>query len=450
MKSELNVLLRLSAPMIATQFFIMGMGFVDTAMSGQYSSLDLAGVAMGGVILWPLFMSFAGVLTALTPMVSQHVGGGRRLAVGALIQQGIWVAMIFGVILFLLVRISEPLLILFDVAPEAVSIAMAYLKAASWGCPAVMLYVTLRYACEGLGQTLLPMLIAGTTLPINAGLNYVLIYGLFGAPELGGEGCGWATAITMWFELGVMLLVIRRPWLRNTGLFERVLKPKLATIKSILQVGLPIGMTMFLEMTVFSLVSLLVGSIGIAAIGANTIGGNLNWFVFVIPMALGSAASIRVGYHVGAKDYALAAKVARLSVLISATYAFLASLVLVLGREVLPRIYTSDPAVLELTAEVLLIVAAYQFFDCTQATMIGALRGYKDTQYPMIISIIGYWLIALPVGTILGWGLMGWNLGVLGFWIGLGCGVGFVALFAIVRLYRTSRDVDRIARFSRI
>lgn len=450
MKSELNVLLRLSAPMIATQFFIMGMGFVDTAMSGQYSSLDLAGVAMGGVILWPLFMLFAGVLTALTPMVSQHVGGGRRLAVGALIQQGIWVAMIFGVILFLLVRISEPLLILFDVAPEAVSIAMAYLKAASWGCPAVMLYVTLRYACEGLGQTLLPMLIAGTTLPINAGLNYVLIYGLFGAPELGGEGCGWATAITMWFELGVMLLVIRRPWLRNTGLFERVLNPKLATIKSILQVGLPIGMTMFLEMTVFSLVSLLVGSIGIAAIGANTIGGNLNWFVFVIPMALGSAASIRVGYHVGAKDYALAAKVARLSVLISATYAFLASLVLVLGREVLPRIYTSDPAVLALTAEVLLIVAAYQFFDCTQATMIGALRGYKDTQYPMIISIIGYWLIALPVGTILGWGLMGWNLGVLGFWIGLGCGVGFVALFAIVRLYRTSRDVDRIARFSRI
>ncbi len=436
--------------MIATQFFIMGMGFVDTAMSGQYSSLDLAGVAIGGVILWPLFMLFAGVLTALTPMVSQHVGGGRRLAVGALIQQGIWVAMIFGVILFLLVRISEPLLILFDVAPEAVSIAMAYLKAASWGCPAVMLYVTLRYACEGLGQTLLPMLIAGTTLPINAGLNYVLIYGLFGAPELGGEGCGWATAITMWFELGVMLLVIRRPWLRNTGLFERVLKPKLATIKSILQVGLPIGMTMFLEMTVFSLVSLLVGSIGIAAIGANTIGGNLNWFVFVIPMALGSAASIRVGYHVGAKDYALAAKVARLSVLISATYAFLASLVLVLGREVLPRIYTSDPAVLALTAEVLLIVAAYQFFDCTQATMIGALRGYKDTQYPMIISIIGYWLIALPVGTILGWGLMGWNLGVLGFWIGLGCGVGFVALFAIVRLYRTSRDVDRIARFSRI
>ena len=445
MKSELNVLLRLSAPMIATQFFIMGMGFVDTAMSGQYSSLDLAGVAMGGVILWPLFMLFAGVLTALTPMVSQHVGGGRRLAVGALIQQGIWVAMIFGVILFLLVRISEPLLILFDVAPEAVSIAMAYLKAASWGCPAVMLYVTLRYACEGLGQTLLPMLIAGTTLPINAGLNYVLIYGLFGAPELGGEGCGWATAITMWFELGVMLLVIRRPWLRNTGLFERVLKPKLATIKSILQVGLPIGMTMFLEMTVFSLVSLLVGSIGIAAIGANTIGGNLNWFVFVIPMALGSAASIRVGYHVGAKDYALAAKVARLSVLISATYAFLASLVLVLGREVLPRIYTSDPAVLALTAEVLLIVAAYQFFDCTQATMIGALRGYKDTQYPMIISIIGYWLIALPVGTILGWGLMGWNLGVLGVldWTGLWRGLCRVVCDSSVVSHQSRRRQNR-------
>lgn len=450
MKQELAILLRLSGPMIATQFFIMGMGFVDTAMSGHYSAVDLAGVAMGGVILWPLFMLFAGVLTALTPMVSQHLGAGQRDLVGALIQQGLWVALFCGVVLFVMVRNAEPLLVFFEVEADVIKIATAYLKAAAWGCPAVLLYVTFRYACEGLGQTLLPMLIAGSTLPVNALLNYALIYGVWGLPELGGEGCGWATALTMWFELGLMLALIRRPWLLDTGLLKQWFWPSQRLIRSILVVGTPIGITLFLEMTVFSLVSLLIGSLGVVAIGANSIGGNLNWLVFVIPMALGSAASIRVGFYVGSRDYERAAQVARLAVTLSAGYALMASLVLVVGHEFLPKIYTSDPAVLILAADVVLVVAAYQFFDCTQATIIGALRGYKDTQFPMWLSTIGYWFLALPIGVVLGWGLLGWNLGVIGFWIGLGFGVALIAFGGLFRLGWIRRNVQRIEQLAAV
>ena len=450
MNAEFRKLARLSGPMIATQFFIMGMGFVDTAMSGQYSSLDLAGVALGGVILWPLFMLFSGVLTALTPMVAQAVGSENRTSVGPLIRQGAWIALIFGGMLFTLVRFAEPIFVLFQVPEDVIVIAIAYLSAASWGLPAVVLYVTLRYACEGLGQTVLPMLIAGSTLPVNAALNYVLIYGVFGLPELGGEGCGWATAITMWFELSVMLLVIKRPWLLDTGLLDRFDWPRFDPMSSIFRVGVPIGLTLFLEMTVFALISLLVGSIGVTAIGANTIAGNLNWFVFVIPMSLGSAASIRVGFYVGAKDYQAAAQVARLTIFVSAAYAFLAFAVLILGRDDLPKIYSSDAEVVALTADLLLIVACYQLFDCTQATLIGILRGYKDTKIPMFISWSGYWLLALPVGLILGWGLLGPNWGVLGFWVGLGLGVAWIAGFALLRVIQTSKNVERIERFAAV
>jgi MATE family multidrug resistance protein len=221
-------------------------------------------------------------------------------------------------------------------------------------------------------------------------------------------------------------------------------------MSSIFRVGVPIGLTLFLEMTVFALISLLVGSIGVTAIGANTIAGNLNWFVFVIPMSLGSAASIRVGFYVGAKDYQAAAQVARLTIFVSAAYAFLAFAVLILGRDDLPKIYSSDAEVVALTADLLLIVACYQLFDCTQATLIGILRGYKDTKIPMFISWSGYWLLALPVGLILGWGLLGPNWGVLGFWVGLGLGVAWIAGFALLRVIQTSKNVERIERFAAV
>ena len=322
------------------------------------------------------------------------------------------------------------------------------MQGAAWGLPAVLLYVTIRYTFEGLGHTTIPLVIASIALVVNAILNYLLIYGVGGLPELGGEGCGWATALTMWFELALVLPFLSRPWLRRIRLREGFRGFDLRETYRIISIGLPIGLTHLLEMMVFSVISLLVGALGVVAIAANSVAGNLNWFTFVFPMALGSAASIRVGNYVGAGDYAGARAVAKLAIQLALGYAVLASLILLIGRNLLPLIYTQDQAVVVLTAQVLIVVAAYQLFDCLQAAIIGALRGYKDTQFPMWLSISAYWLVALPVGYVLGRGIVGFDLGLPGFFVGLGAGLLVVALVAAWRLNRVSRSEVMIKQLS--
>ena len=188
---ELKALLRLGAPMVATQFFIMAMGFIDTAMAGRYDSTHLAGVALGGAILWPFFMLTTGFTMAVTPIVAQLRGAGTLERTGAQIRQGIWLALASSVLCVLVLSNAGLIFTLVDVDPEAAEVAQAYLNATAWGIPAIQAYVVLRYTAEGLGRTVPPMLITAAALPVNALLNYLLIYGHLGAPELGGEGCGW-------------------------------------------------------------------------------------------------------------------------------------------------------------------------------------------------------------------------------------------------------------------
>ncbi len=269
--AEARELARLGLPMVATQFCIMAMGFLDTAMAGNYASVDLAGVALGGNVLWPLFMLMSGLNMALTPMSAQLRGEGKMTAIGPLTWQGLWLAVGAAVITALVLVNAAPIFALFDVDPEAAAIGERYLDAAAWGIPGVMLYVTLRYTCEGLGKTLPPMLIAASALVINGVLNYIFIYGKLGMPAMGGEGCGWATALTMWIELGLILLLLRRPWFRETGILERFEKLDPSRVASLVRVGLPIGLTVFLEMGVFSVLGFLVGSLGVTALAAHSI-----------------------------------------------------------------------------------------------------------------------------------------------------------------------------------
>lgn len=448
--SEFRALFKLGMPMVATQFFIMAMGFMDTAMAGHYASVDLAGVALGGNIIWPIFMLMAGLNMALTPMAA-HLRGEKKIEqIGPLARQGLWLAVFSSIITILIIINASPVFAWFEVDQSAAIIGDKYLKATAWGIPALMLYVTLRYVCEGLGHTIEPMLIAASTLVVNGFLNYVFIYGKFGMPEMGGEGCGWASALTMWFELVVISGLVFSSWFRETGLINRFEWLHFANIASIVKIGLPIGLTLFLEMAVFSFIGLLVGSLGISALAAHSIAGNISWATYVIPSALGAAASIRIGFYVGTRDLKRARQVVKTAFLVSIAYALFASSVLILLREVIPGIYSTDPAVLGIASGLLLIVAIYQIADCTQATMVGTLRGYKDTRVSMIYSFIGYWLLSLPLGMVLAFGYFGPVLGVSGFWIALAIGLSLVCLLVGHRLYQTSRDERRILEFAQI
>ena len=441
---------RLGAPIAATQLFIMGMGFLDTAMAGHYASTHLAGVALGSNVLWPVFLMLAGFTLAITPIAAQLAGGGRTDEVGARIHQAMLLAAVASGPAVLIVLYADPLFTLFAIEPTAADIAKRYLHAAAWGLPAGIGYITLRGASEGLGHTIEPMVISFQALVLNAVLNYAFIYGAFGAPELGGEGCGWATAIVMWFQFGAILVLSRFRYFRATGLWRDFKGPDWQQIGHILKVGVPIGLSSFMGMALFACIGFLVGSLGVVPMSAHSIAGHINWATFVIPMALGSAAAIRIGNYVGAGDYAAAARVAWIAFRLSLGYGITVSVLLILARHGVVAVYSDDDAVLRLAAALIVIVAVYQVFDDTQAAMAGALRGYKDTRAPMVYSLLGYLVFALPIGMALGFGW--WRfpaLGVYGFWLALSLGLAAVATAVGVRLYRTSRNPVRIERLSR-
>ena len=449
--TEARALLRLGAPIALTQFFIMAMGFLDTAMAGHYAAVHQAGVGLGGYVLWPTFMLLAGCTMSVTPMVAQMMGAGRGSETGRVVRQGLIVGAVGSVVAVLAVVNGGALFAFAGVEAATADVAERYLQAAAFGLPPVMIYMVLRHGAEGLGRTVGPMVIAALALTLNAILNYAFIYGRFGAPELGGEGCGWATAIVMWFELGAIVLLWRRRPFRATGLWQRAEHGRAteAYIGRILKIGLPIGLSSFVSMGLYAAVGILIGGLGVVPVAAHNIAGHINWATFVAPMALGSAAGIRIGFHVGGGDLAGAARVARTAFLLSIGYAVSISVALVLARNVVVLVYSNDAAVMGVAATLILFIAVYQIFDDAQATMAGSLRGYKDTRVPMLYSVAGYWLLAFPVGLALGYGWWGVpELGVYGFWIGLSVGLAAVAVAMGLRLLSTSRNEERIAALS--
>ena len=446
---ETRALVRLGAPMMATQFCIMGMGFVDTAMAGHYASVDLAGVTLAGYLLWPVFMLMTGLTLAITPIVAQLTGAQRVGDSGAIVHQGLWIALFTSLVTVAILQNSHRFFALLSAEPAVIEVAVGYLNAVSWGMPPGMVYIALRYTSEGLGHTRPPMSIAFFALCLNAPLNYVLIYGAWGFPELGGEGCGWATAAVMWFELALMISVARRPFFQRTRLFDQFRWPEAATVLRILKIGLPIGAAIFMEMAVYSVIGFLIAALGTSPQAANGVAGNINWMTFVIPMSLGSAAGIRVGFHVGAGDADGARHVAMTAMKLSLLYAVSVSVILVGLRNALVGIYTTDPAVIAIAANLLIFIAVYQLVDDAIATMEGILRGYKDTRVPMVFGLLGYWLVALPLGHALATGWFGMpGLGVYGYWAGMTVGMLLVVLCLGIRLRRTTTDRVLIRRLA--
>ena len=448
-REAITPVLILGWPMILTQLFIMGTGFVDTVMAGRYSAVDLAGVSLAGNVLWPSFMLLTGITMALSPITSQLRGAGRIPEIGKQIRQGLWLCLLSSTLLVCILLNAKVFFGLIDIDPKVAHIASEYLLAVSWGIPPIVLYVALRHTSEGLGMTRPPMLIAGSVLPLNALLNYAFVYGNWGAPEMGGVGCGWATAIVFWVEFGLMMIVVRLRYFKATNLFTEFSWPNLELMKAILKLGIPIGIAIFLEMAMFAVVSFLIAALGVIPMAAHSIAGNLNWLTYVIPMGMGAAAGIRVGYLVGSNDL-LAARVTAGAVLKFAIgYALIVSLLLIVFRVFLVQIYTTDVDVIELASALLVLIAVYQLVDDTQAVMIGSLRGYKDTTMPMVFSLVGYWVLALPLGYLLATGFFtGEALGVYGYWLGITAGLAVVAVMVAFRLRNLSGNAAKIRRMS--
>jgi MATE family multidrug resistance protein len=444
---ESRTLLRLALPLMGAQLAQMGMGVLDAIMAGQYGAVDLAGVALGGSVLWPVMMLFMGLIQAVTPTVSQLNGARRQSEIGEVIRQGLWMSISGGMIAAIVVSNIAPVYLWMDVDPRAVAVSVPYLSMTALGIPALMCFFCLRFLADGMGYTRPALYIAISAFFLKIPLNYALIYGEFGLPEMGGVGCGAAQAIIMWYQLLAMTYVVTRDRFRVTGWAQRFSKPSWQRIKPLLIIGLPIGATIFAEVGLFSFTTLLLGRFGAEVVAAHNIAMNINAVLFMPALALGMAATIRIGFRVGASEIEQARTSAAIVIAMTVAIALVGSLLIWLFRSYLVGLYTNDPAVSGLASILLLFVVFFLVFDATQSACVGALRGYKDTKRPMYIALVSYWVVGLPTGIVLGLGLIGEPMEVYGFWIGLAVGVGAAAILLSVRLWRMSGNVELIRRF---
>ncbi|MGB1141379.1 MAG: MATE family efflux transporter, partial [Halioglobus sp.] len=302
---ELQALFRIAGPMVIAQLAQVGTGVVDTIMAGHYSTADLAAIAIGYNIWLPIFLIFIGVMLGSTTIIAQDFGAGRIDRIRNSLPQALWLAFGLGLIAIPVYFLCGPLLSLLALAPETQARALGYLQAVAFGLPAAAIFQALRCHTQGIG-ILRPFAWASVIgFLANIPLNYALIYGQWGAPELGATGCGIATAISMWLSPFLIFFYIRRskalkPYLPPL----RYHAPNLPVMREIWVLGLPMGLSFFLEVSVFSVIALLIARLGDEAVASHQIAINVWDVVYMFMISAGSAMGTRVGHAIGSGDRA--------------------------------------------------------------------------------------------------------------------------------------------------
>jgi MATE family multidrug resistance protein len=434
--TELRSLIWLALPIIAAQMSHTLLGFVDAAMAGRVSAVDLAAVALGNAFWVPTFLFLTGVLMIVTSKVAAANGSGNLCDAGSLVRQGAWLGFSIGCLSALFLCSVEPIMRWMNVEAQLIPITVDYLIAVAFGFPAVALFQALRGLTDGMSQTKPTMLIGFMGLALNVPANYVLVYGKLGFPEMGAVGCGVATALVMWFMLGCMLIYLKRSKrYAVTGLFERFDWPRWTEQRHLLGLGLPIGMALFAETSMFCVIALMIGGLGAVVVAGHQIAMNFSSLTFMVPFSLGLAITVRVGHNLGLNGARAGLFAAKMGLGVALVFAFIAAAIMLGLAEWIPLLYTNNPQVIQLATQLFFYAALYQFSDAIQVACAGALRGYQDTRMPMVLTITAYWAVGLPSGYVLGMtDFLGPARGPAGFWQGLILGLTTAAVFLSVRL----------------
>lgn len=446
-KRETRQLITLALPMMLAQIAAVGVGVVDTAMAGSASKNDLTAVALGSSVFSTLFITFMGVMAALNPIIAQLHGSGKTQAVGEMGRQGVWFGLLLGVVsmLFILCMIA-PFQHYLNLSDNIETMLGDYLYYTAWGMPAALLHRALHAYASSLNRPKPIMWVSWAALFLNVPLNYVFVYGKFGLPQTGGAGCGLATAIVFWFNaLALGAYVAKHTYFRPFGLTQKFSLPSWQAQKQILSLGLPIGFSYFLEASLFSMIVWLIADLGQDYVAAQQVVLSISSMVYMIPQAIGSAATVRVGYALGQRNPHLARYMSGVALSSGAFLAIITLIFLMVFRFPLIRIYTQDTAVIHIANGVLLCAAIFQLFDFTQCIASYALRGYKLSRMPMLIHAVAFWGLGLLPGYALGYGL---GLGIYGFWLALIFSLASAAVALVYYLERFSLQTTRATKYS--
>ncbi|GJM08694.1 MAG: MATE family efflux transporter [Lysobacteraceae bacterium] len=428
---EARTTLVLAAPLIVGQLTNVAMNFVDTVMAGRLSTEALAAVAIGSS-LWSMVILFMiGTLLALPSFVSQYDGAGKRQRIGLWMRQAYWVAAILAVGCFIFARSMLPLMQWMDVQAELVPVTDGYLHAISWGAPGLAGFLALRFLSDGLSLTRPTMYVGLVGLALNIPANYVLMYGKLGFEPMGAIGCGYATAFVVWSQFVTMALWIAiRPAYKGLNLLGMA-RPHWGRIMDILRVGVPVGISFCIESSLFVIGTLLVGTMGTAEVAGHQVALNFAALWFMVPLGISMALTVRVGNSAGRRDRLEVGIRSRHGISMIALLQIFSAIMMLTIPHWIAGIYTTSSEVLTIAIPLIMIAGIFQISDGIQVAAFSALRGIKDTQWPMVLTVAAYWGVGIPASWLFG---IHWDHGAPGVWWGLIAGLTVAAVLLLLRL----------------
>jgi len=438
-RNETGRLFKLAGPLIVNNLSIAGMQFADAVMAGRLGVETLAAVAVGGSLWFFAFTIGLGLLMAIAPIAARHHGAGDAHLIGRYTRQGIYLGIALALpVIFAAQYLVGPLLVFIPIDPGFREMTIGYTQAITLGAPGMFVFLALRFTTEGIGVTKPIMYISIFAIVCNVFLNWVLIFGNLGAPELGAVGCGLASAITMWLIALIMVVyMVSAKRYKPMRIFSRLTPPRLKVLREIFSLGLPVAVTITAEAGLFNAVSILMGTLGAAITAAHQIAINFASTMFMIPLALSSAITIRVAHELGAGQFKRARYAGGFGIFICGAFMACAAIFLLVFSDSIVTMYTTNELVKDIAISLLLMAAIFQVGDGVQIGAAGALRGYKDTRVPMIINTFSYWVLAFPLAYL---AAVTFKLPPNYIWGGFVIGLSVAAVLLTWRYNRLSRE----------
>lgn len=426
-ESELVRMTRLALPIVLAELGWMSMGVVDTMMVGRVGAEAIAAVSLGAMLFYGVGVSASGVLLGLDTLVSQAFGAGNREDARHSLVSSIWVVALMIPVVMALVWSFDWLLPAFGIDPEVVRVTTPYMHALNWSTPALMLHFALRRYLQGIHQVRPVMWTLITANLVNLAGNWVLVFGHFGAPAMGATGSGWATCMSRAYMAAVLGWAT---WKAEPDVFRISWRPDWRRCRELMRLGVPAAGQIAVEVGVFGVVTVLVGRLNATSLAGHAIALTTVSTTFMMPLGISSAAAVRVGNGLGARDPAAAARSGWTALGLGASVMSAAAVTLLTVPRVIARIFTPVPEVISAAATLLRIAAFFQLFDGLQVVATGALRGAGDTRTPMLCHFGGYWLLGLPLGAVL---CFKFGYGAAGLWAGLSAGL--IAIGVVLALF---------------
>lgn len=439
-RGEMKALLVLGVPMALTQLGQFFVYTIDILMVGRLGPLDLAAASLGSVVYFFLLMLGIGPVMAVSPLVSQALGADQDAYhdVRVSVRMALWVVLGITPIMLGVVMLSEPLSIWAGQDPLQAQKAGQYVLALAGGWPFLLMSMVLRNFLAALGKTKIPLVLVLATTAINAGLNALLIFGMFGFPRLGLVGAGIASSLS--YICGFFMFVIYI-WLDKRAsqfhVFHHFFKPHWDRFRDVAKLGWPISLTTVFEGMLFNACIFLVGLIGINEVAAYQIALNVAALAFMVPWGLSMAGAVRVGLAKGAGNLAAVKRAGLASICLSVAGILVFAIPVLLFPDVIAALYldtnqAENQVVIALVTSFIPIAAAFMVFDAVQVAANQNLRGLKDVNWPMVLTGISYWIIGFPTAY---WLSQKTTLGAQGVWYGLLIGLFAASILLSARFW---------------